>query len=229
MLKAIIFDFNGVVIDDEFLHLKAYQEVMAERGHVFTDEAYYTRYLGQDDWGALGMLYSEFEGVTLEGDALDAVVEHKADVYERLAAGHDLVLSGVPELIVECASKVPLAICSGARRREIEGVLTSADLGRCFTAVVTADEMTNGKPDPEGYLKALGLLAAQIGGLTGADCLVLEDAPHGIEAARASGIGTVVGIASSRTPEELAMADLVVDATGELNFAQLAELAARAR
>jgi beta-phosphoglucomutase-like phosphatase (HAD superfamily) len=119
------------------------------------------------------------------------------------------VFPGVSELVRSAAASLPIAIASVARRAEIETVLARAQLSACFEGIVSADDVRHGKPAPDVYLAALALLRQRHPALEAKACLVLEDAPNGIRAARAAGM-PVVAISTSAGAEALSMADAVL-------------------
>jgi len=223
-VRAMIFDFNGVIIDDEHLHFLAFQKTLAERGHAIEEPEYLARYLGLDDRGFFTRALAD-RGEGLAPDAIWALVEKKALHYEAELEGHMRLVDGAVDLVRDAATRVPLAIASGARRREIELVVARAGIAQCFSAIVSADEVARGKPAPDGYLAALALLQKQHPSLDAASCLVVEDAVNGVRAAHAAGM-RAVALTSSLDAAALAEADLVVDS---LVGASLPSLVARLR
>jgi beta-phosphoglucomutase len=198
LVKAVVFDFNGVIADDEPIHQAAFADVLAAKGVILTPEAYFRDYLGLDDRGCLTRVWADLSGRPPLSDAeTRRFMEDKADAYLALIAQGVPLCPGALDLVHGLAAELPIAICSGARRREIEAVLAQADLADCFQLVLTADEVTEGKPHPSGYLRTIAEL-----GFTGHDGLVLEDAPHGIAAAHGAGM-VCVGVVGSATRAEL--------------------------
>jgi len=206
-MKAVIFDFNGVIMDDEHLHCASFIEVFAEDGMTVDEATYYARYLGLDDRGCTEKVLAD-HGRTAE---VWPIVERKAVIYMRMIADGFRVFDGAPELVRACAARAPIAIASGARRNEIEVVLERADLRACFGAIVSADEMKRGKPDPEGYLAAAAAL-----GIDPAECTVIEDAPNGIEAAHRAGM-RCFAVATSRDAAQLGDADRIFASVAEIS------------
>ncbi len=209
-MKAVIWDFNGVVIDDEHVHYAAFAELLAAEGHTLTEARYYEHYLGLDDWGFFRTALRDLRGTAPSEEEVDALVERKADVYARLLGPDFELIPGAEALIRATARVARMAIASGARRREIEAVLDRFALRDCFVALVSADEVEHGKPDPEGYRKAFAALQAVEPSLVESECCVIEDAPNGIRAAHAAGL-RCLAVATSRTRAELGEADAVVD------------------
>ena len=215
-LRAIIFDFNGVLIDDEHQHFLAFQKTLSERGHTLTERDYLQRYLGLDDRACLTTaLRDRGDDVTAGGaaptdksasDAGWALVERKAAHYEAELANGMKLMDSAAALVRDCARHLPIAIASGARRREIELVLERAGLASCFQLIVSADDVLHGKPAPDGYLAALAGLRGKHPALQARECLVLEDAPNGVHAAKAAGMH-VIAVTSSVSEEVLREAE----------------------
>jgi HAD superfamily hydrolase (TIGR01509 family) len=221
-LRAVIFDFNGVIIDDEHLHLEAFRIVLATEGISLTETDYTGRYLGFDDRSMLAAVL-ESEGRTLTAAGLEQLVESKAEAYLKLLEAGIVLFPGVEELVQHLSRELPLAINSGARRHEIELVLQRSGLIGCFTVIVSADEVQTGKPDPEGYLTACRRLREsdpRCNDLEPAQCLVIEDAPSGIEAARSAGMACLA-VSHSRPSEDLTGAQEVVSTLKGLDLEHL--------
>jgi HAD superfamily hydrolase (TIGR01509 family) len=213
MIRAILFDFNGVVINDEPIHLKAYQEILGAEGIALTEADYYAC-LGMDD-----VRFTRAAFARADKEMTD---EHINDLIERKSARHselikdDLPLCpGIVTFVKACARHWRLAVVSMARRVEIEPVLARAGLADSFAAVVSAEDVQACKPDPACCLRGLELLneklrAANQSPLAAAECLVIEDSPPGIEGARAAGMRTL-GVTNTVTESQLraARADVV--------------------
>jgi HAD superfamily hydrolase (TIGR01509 family) len=226
MLRAVIFDFNGVIVDDERLHCRAFRRVLGEEGvDWFSETDYFGTYLGLDDRGCIAAVLTD-DGRPPKPPEVDLLVERKAVYYfEELGRGIPL-FPGVPELVARLAAEFPLAICSGARQREIEYILEASGLRRHFRVITSADAIHAGKPDPAGYLATLRALEESVAPLAAAECLVVEDAPKGIEAAHAAGM-RCLAVATSRPEAELRGADLVVASLGDVQTADLLPIFAR--
>lgn len=222
MLRTVLFDFNGVIVDDEHLHMQAFTQVASEEGMSLTKEEYYGKFLGLDDKGCITSALRD-RGRDPVPSEVARLVARKAEVYFALLDDGMRIFPGAVDLVRSLAAEMPLAIASGARRREVESILRRIDLTDCFGAVVTADEIQVGKPDPEGYLTVLDMLrqsAPEHAAIKAEECLVIEDAPPGIRSAHAAGI-RCVAIASSRPEAELRDADLVVASIEALDIGRL--------
>ena len=219
-MTAVIFDFNGVIVDDEDQHLRAFSATLSEDGVTLDRDEYYATYLGLGDRELFDAVLRDKCNRTPSQSERDALVERKAAAYLRAIEGGVRLYPGVHQLIDELASTVPLAIASGARRHEIERILTDVDLRRYFQAIVSADDVAHSKPNPAPYLAAWRALSTSAADLEAAQCIVIEDAPAGIEAAHAAGM-RCVAVATSRPRALLESADFVAGALTDLSLAKL--------
>ena len=223
-MDALIFDFDGVVVDSEPIHLAGFQRVLEGIGIAMTEEEYYRLYLGYDDRDCLRVA-SRNAGRELDEQAIARLTAEKTALVQRMLAESIQPLPGAVELIRSATEAgVPLAICSGALREEIELASQTIGVLDYFRAIVPAEDVSQGKPNPEGYLKARGQLAD----LTGQDirasrCVVVEDSPAGIEAAKAAGMN-VLAVTNSYGPEQLTAADRIVDSLLDVTCRSLEEM-----
>jgi beta-phosphoglucomutase-like phosphatase (HAD superfamily) len=134
------------------------------------------------------------------------VIDQRESRYREASADGSTIHVHTREAVRFAAERVPLAICSGAAQNEIQPVVEAAGLTECFRSIVASDDVTNGKPDPEGYLKALALLEVDP-----ADAVVFEDTEAGIASARAAGVGRVFAMRGTLEPHRLAQADELID------------------
>jgi HAD superfamily hydrolase (TIGR01509 family) len=218
MLRAIIFDFNGVIIDDEPLHLELFRRVLGEEGLGLTDADYHEKYLGYDDRGCFVAALTDAGRAQAAAEAtfINGLIARKA-VYYRQAIDERLLFPGVVEFVRRAARRFPLAIVSGALRPEIELVLGRGRIRDCFSVIIAAEDVSECKPHPEGYLKALAALNAHPSAQTAiqpAECLVIEDSVAGVEAARRAGM-RCLAVTNSYRAEELAGADWVTASLAE--------------
>ena len=223
MLRAVIFDFNGIIVDDEPIHFKLFQRVLGEEGIVLTEEDYYARYLGFDDRGAFMAGFRE-NSRPLSAQKLQELIERKADYYQEAISNHVTVFPGVKNLVTDLAQTLPLAVASGALRHEIETILKTLGLLDHFRAIVATEDVTQGKPEPEIYLKALAALNAHGDNgipIGAADCVVIEDSKEGIRGARRAGM-KCLAVTNSHPAELLSEATAVVKTLEDvkLNFLQ---------
>jgi beta-phosphoglucomutase len=213
ILRAIIFDFNGVIVDDEPLHLELFRRVIYELGVIVNDRDYHDKYLGYDDRGCFIAVLRD-AGMKQEADdvvLIDRLISRKAKLYEDEIMERYLLFPGVADLVRHLSQRYPLAIASGALRHEIELVLDRAEIRDRFKVIIAAEDVSACKPDPEGYLKALASLNSfeSDGQIEPSDCLVIEDSISGIRSARRAGM-RCLAVTNTYQPDELKEADWVV-------------------
>jgi beta-phosphoglucomutase len=209
MLRTVIFDFNGIIVDDEPIHFQLFQRVLGEEGIVLTEEAYYARYLGFDDRGAFTFGFGEHNR-PLSHEKLTELIERKAVYYQDAIRNHVAIFPGVKSLVADLAQTLPLAVASGALRNEIETILTTAGLINHFKAIVSAEDVDRGKPEPDIFLKALAALNKLNGKpIDAGDCVVIEDSKEGIKGARRAGM-KCLAVTNSYPAELLSDANAVV-------------------
>ncbi|HEV2846274.1 MAG TPA: HAD family phosphatase [Thermoanaerobaculia bacterium] len=213
MLRAVLFDFNGVLVDDEPVHLETFQKVLAEEGISLSGEEYYARYLGLDDRACFAaVLTAAGEPATVP--RLMRLIARKSSYYqERIRRSGYPFFPGAADLVAALAARgTMLGVVSGALREEVEGALRQASLLNLFKVLITAEDVTGSKPDPQGYQRALEALNSvpplpeRL--LHPHEVLAIEDSPAGIAAAAEVGLATLA-IAHSRPAERLKMADAV--------------------
>ena len=195
---AVLFDFDGVIVNSEPLHLRGFQEILAGENITLSEADYYAQLIGFDDRGAFEHVYALL-GRKLDQATARRLERDKAAAVQRMIdAGEFTALPGVDDLVRGLAAAgYPLAICSGGLRPEIERMLDGIGLRPFFPVIVAAEDVTVGKPDPSGYLLCARLLADHADvPLTPADCLVVEDAPTVIRSVRAVGF-RAIGVATS--------------------------------
>jgi beta-phosphoglucomutase len=200
--RAVIFDFNGTLSQDEPILCEILRELFAEHGKPLSAEEYFDELAGLSD--------PEIVRTWLGPDhpALDEVIEERIARYRAVVSDGSTVPETVREAVRYAAGRVPVALVSGAARVEIEPVLAAAGLAELFTAVVPAEDVAVGKPDPAGYLRALELIDS---GIQASDVLVFEDTEAGIASAKSAGMHCLA-VLGTLAPERLAAADGVVPA-----------------
>lgn len=217
MLTAIVFDFDGIIADSERLHFQAFLEVLGPRGIRFDYDRYVSRYIGYDDRDGFRTMLDD-AGQSHDDGLIDALRGEKAAAFERIAASGVPLYPGVRQLIEQASSAMPIALCSGALRHDIEAVLPPGPDGllRRFSAMVTADDVTHSKPDPQSYR-----LAAERIGVEPRRCLAIEDTKAGLASARAAGLMTLA-VTNTYTPDVLAPhCDRVVESLAEVSLDRL--------
>jgi HAD superfamily hydrolase (TIGR01509 family) len=217
--RALIFDCDGVIADDEPLHLAAFQRALAPAGITIVRDAYYARYLGLNDREAVRLAFADAR-VAASADRIAAVLRAKATLFLDLVRAGTPIYPGVIPFVRGAAARVPLAVASGALRHEIDLILVQAGIADCFTTIVSSEDVREGKPSPEGFLLALARLRASGPDVCAADCVVIEDSQPGVEAARRAGM-RCVAITNSHPREALEAADLVVSSLAEVDWTRL--------
>ena len=199
--RAIVFDFNGTLSHDEPILCEIFIELFAEHGKPLSAQEYFDELAGLSD--------PEIVRTWLGRDhpAVDEVIEARIRRYRAAVADGSSVPPELRDAVRYAAERAPLAIVSGAARPEIEPVVEAAGLIDCFDVIVTSDDIERGKPDPEGYLRALGLFD---GDIDAGDVLVLEDTEAGVESAKRAGM-RCIAVLGTLSPERLSQADEIVE------------------
>lgn len=213
---ATLFDFNGVLVDDEKVHLAAFRRVLLPRGITISDADYEEKYFGFDDAGVMRAALAD-AGIAASEDEVKALVEAKKPVYMRLIADELRIFPGAAELVARRAALGPVGIVSGALRDEIEHILGVMGARAHVQFIVAAEDCKECKPHPEGYLAGAAKIAAM---KSGTRIVVVEDSVQGVRAGKAAGL-RVAAVTHSYPREKLAEADVVVDSLLELTDAVL--------
>jgi HAD superfamily hydrolase (TIGR01509 family) len=200
--RALAFDFNGTLSDDEPVLFAIFSELFAELGRPLSKEEYFGSLVGLSDPEIVRVWLGE------DHPELETVLAERVSRYKATVADGSTVRPEVREAVLYAAERVPVAVVSGALRAEVEPVLAVAGLSEAVAAVVTADDVQRGKPDPEGYLAALALLDR---GLRAEDVTAFEDTEAGVAAAKAAGM-RCVAVLGTLAPERLALADEIAPA-----------------
>ena len=209
MIKAVIFDFDGVIANSEPLHFRAFRDVAARHGLSLTEADYYNRYLGFDDVGAFTAM-AEDQQRPLTPSVVAALVAEKAVHLEALEHRASVLFPGARAAIERMAAHGPIAIASGALRAEIVRVLDRESLRHHFPVIVSAEDTPASKPDPAPYRLAVDRLASASGvALAPGECVAIEDSRWGLQSARDAGLRTV-GITQSYDASALSNADTVI-------------------
>lgn len=225
MLKAVIFDFDGVIADTEPVHLRAFQLTLGEDGILLTEEDYYANYLAYDDRTFFKKILQDRERGHDETLIMELMVR-KSGHYENLVKDNIEILPGVKDFLDDIKGKYRLAIGSGALRGEILDILEFGGIVDCFQVVVSAEDIENCKPAPDVFIEALKRLnesAEQPESILPQECLVIEDSVSGVEAALAAGM-KCLAVTNSYSAEELSRAHLVKESLKGVKAGDLAVL-----
>ncbi len=207
-LRAVVFDFDGVIVDSEPLHFRSLRDALLPEGIEVTEDEYLHVYLAHDDRVAIRKAL-EHHGQRPDPVRVDRIEARKVEIFARLIPEIP-VFAGARDLVRALEAELPLAIASGARHDEVDAILRGVGLRDAFAAIVGAEDAPRTKPDPAPYLEAARRLASRASGLLPADCLALEDSMPGIAAALGAGM-KVLGVAHSYPAEKLRAAHRVVD------------------
>ncbi len=226
MPGAVIFDFDGVITDSEILHLRAFNRVLAQHNIEITTKDYYKDYLGLTDFDCFEALVDEGR-LKPDAQGIKNLVKQKNRVFEELVKTEGRIIEGVRDFLdVLKRNDIGMAICSGALLAEIELILKQSRLRPFFEVIVSAEQIKEGKPNPEGFLLALQRLNEERENPILADeCIVIEDSHWGLEAAKAAGMHTIA-VTNSYDAEQLAMAEKIVARLDELTMDDLQQLCA---
>ncbi len=220
MIRAIIFDFDGVITDSEPVHLKMFQKVLSEMGITLNAKEYYEVYLGMDDKGCFTTILKS-NGVGTAPQLIQSLIQKKTNYLMEYIKNDLFIYPGVVELVDSSRKDYLLAIASGALRHEIEFVLESAGIRSAFNVLVSAEDVSEGKPNPECFNTALERLnKISRERIKRDECLVIEDSIAGIEAAKAAGM-LCVAVTNTYSRDRLTLADRVVRELSEINFENL--------
>ena len=198
-VRAVAFDFNGTLSHDEPILYSIYRDLFAEHGRPLAEHEYYGQLAGLSEDAIIGTWLG------VEGEELAKLVAERIDRYRVLAADGSTVPDEIRAAVRHAAERVPVALVSGAFRAEVEPVLEAAGLAPLFRHLVTADDVVNGKPHPEGYERAARLLELPPG-----DVVAFEDTEAGVAAAKDAGL-RCLAVAGTLPRERLARADEVVE------------------
>jgi beta-phosphoglucomutase len=223
MLDAVIFDFDGIIVDTEPLHYKAFQEVLVPLGLGYSWQEYVDHYMGFDDRDAFREVF-QLAGRPLSDSELAQFIDRKAHAFLAIVSGGVPPYPGVVELIRSISGKLPLALCSGALRSDIDPILAQLSLTGAFDVLVTAEEVPVSKPDPASYLLALQRLQEKFPGqVAAAASIAVEDTPAGIASAGGAGL-RVLAVTNSYPKERLGGASKVVESLAGIDLEGLRQL-----
>lgn len=201
MARALVFDFNGTLSRDEPILCATYQALFAEHGRPLSEAEYYGQLAGHTEEAIISTW------LDVDGAELEELIGERIRRYVEAAADGSTIEPQVRDAVRYAAARVPVAVCSGAFRAEIAPVLEGAGLGSLFTALVTAEDVERGKPDPEGYVRAVALLGD---GLEPGQVVAFEDTEAGVASAKDAGL-RCLAVRGTLPDRRLARADELVD------------------
>ncbi len=218
--EAVLFDFDGILVDSEPMHHRAFNEVLDPLGMAFPWKEYVETYMGFDDRDAFREAFRA-KGIDLDDTNLAKLVAAKSEAFLRgLRAGVTAYPGAVPLIETLSAAGTPLALCSGALRADIDPILAQLGVARRFGVIVSADDVRRSKPDPESYALAFRRLAETYSSslTVPGKSVAVEDTPAGIRSAKSAGL-RVLAVTNSYGAGELAEADWIVESLENVRVA----------
>jgi beta-phosphoglucomutase len=210
VIRAVIFDLDGTLADTEPIHFEAFHEILRGDGIAVSREDYFARLIGYTDHDVFAVLLQE-HGRDAAPAQVQALMERKANLYQTMIAGRDVMYQGAADFVRDCARRFPLIVVTGTLRNEAEMILGGGKVRELFLDIITAEDVEHGKPAPDGFLSVLGRLGFILRprpSIVGAECLVIEDTAAGIEAAHLAGM-RVLAVCQTASAEQLRAADLI--------------------
>jgi beta-phosphoglucomutase len=222
MIRAVIFDLDGTLVDTEPLHFAAFNEVLRADGISIHFDDYKARLIGLNDRDCFSTVLRENHKDAGEQHVAD-LIARKTVVYQEIIAERDVLFPGAEKFVRDCAHRFPLMIATGTLRAEAEAILRRAGLRELFLDIIAAEDVERGKPEPDGFIAALGrigFILRQRDPVMADECLVVEDTQAGIEAAHRAGMN-VLALCHVAPAADLAGADVVRASIAELDLDEI--------
>jgi beta-phosphoglucomutase len=219
MIRTVIFDLDGTLVDTEPIHLEAFNEVLRERGLEIAPAEYFARMVGLDDRDCFTTVLRE-HGEPAGDEVVAAMIARKTVAYTAKIRTRDVLRPGAERFVRACAGRFPLMIATGTLRAEAELILRRANLRGLFLDVLGAEDAARGKPAPDIFIATLGRLGyvlRQHDSVKPRQCLVVEDTPAGIAAAHAAAM-RVLAIEGTVAAAALTGADFVASGYGAIDL-----------
>ena len=219
MLSAVLFDFDGIIVDSEPMHFRAFQAILEPVGLGFSWEEYCASYIGFDDRDAFREAFKA-KGEKICSRDLKQLIADKAKIFQQaIRNGEATPLPGAVGLIESIPRKLPIALCSGAFREDILPILGKLGIENSFSVVVTAEDTKKSKPDPAPYRLAIEKLGLE----DPATAIAIEDTPVGVVSAKGAGL-KVLAVTNSYDREYLFEADAVTDSLENISRLSLEDM-----
>jgi beta-phosphoglucomutase len=224
LLKAVIFDFDGVISDSEPCHFAAYNKVLIDFGIQISKQEYYAEYLGFTDYEVFETVKKKYK-TDFKGTSIEQLVEQKAKFFQELIRQTDHLIDGIVELVGELEmNNIKLAINSGATSADIKIMLAGSAIEDSFDIIVSADDVSRGKPDPEGYLLAVKKLnVISDSPISAKQCVAIEDSHWGIISAKKAGM-RIIGVTNSYSADELKGTDMIINSVRQIKISDMQKL-----
>jgi HAD superfamily hydrolase (TIGR01509 family) len=226
VLRLVIFDFDGVIADSESGHFETFRQVCCQDGINLTWQQYSQKYLGYTDTECIAAILDDF-GCESTPARIDDLLKRKGVLFARYIEQNSIIMPGVKPLLLDLRNhNILCSICSGALDREVKFVLEREELTDYFKVIITAEHVTRGKPDPQGYNLCLSktndLLPDQAPIRTD-QSVVIEDSIWGIQAAHAAKM-RCLALATTYQPEQLQVADMTAMDLTQINTETLCRI-----
>jgi beta-phosphoglucomutase len=219
MIRAVIFDLDGTLVDTEPLHFAAFNEVLRPDAIEIEFADYVRRLIGLNDHDCFATVLKENQSNASE-ERLADLIARKSAIYQAMIAERDVLYPGAEKFVRACAQRFPLMIATGTLRIEAETILRRAGLRDLFLDIIAAEDVERGKPEPDGFIAALGRIGfvlRQRDPVLPHECLVIEDTHAGIEAAHRAGM-RVLALCHLLPAADLAAADVVRESITDLDL-----------
>jgi beta-phosphoglucomutase len=211
--KAVLFDFNGIIADDEVLHEAAFHAVLELNGQNLTHIEYLQHFAGRTDRDGWANYLSTMDN---QSEDVTRLCQKKREYYQQFAGECIYIYPEVEEVLFRIkALGIRIGLITGASRVEVDTILANLGAVAGFEVIVSADDPVAGKPSPDGYLLGAARLS-----IPPKECIVVEDTPAGIRAAKRAGM-FCVAVTTTHPKRELTEADLIVDSLGEIDWPSL--------
>jgi beta-phosphoglucomutase len=218
-IRAIAFDLDGTLANTEPLHFEAFKQVIHPTGIGIPREEYYSRLIGLNDHDCFATLLREHRKDSSAATVAN-LIERKAQVYGAMIAQRDVLYPGAEEFVRRCADRFPLILVTGTLHAEAESILRRANLRGLFVDIIAAEDTARGKPEPDGFLTALGRLGFLLRphpSIAASACLAIEDTGAGVEAARRAGM-KVLALCQTVEADALRDANIIRPSIGETDL-----------